>query len=102
MIFFRAFSTAEPGECLGAQHHVAAVEQAEILFVLEGSGEIEEIKRFGEVLQRVVKISGFFRIIQDNEVVAVLGEFVFENGRYQELAGASVQVFTEDALGVPA
>ena len=49
------------------------IEQLVVFPVFKRGREIENIQCFGQVLQGIVKISGFFSVIQDDQVIQ-LGE----------------------------
>jgi hypothetical protein len=77
---------------------VAAVQQAEIFLVFKGRRKVKQVKRVGKVFNRVMKVRGFFRIVQYYKVVQLGAGRVIKNGAYDKLRQAAMQIFKVNPL----
>jgi len=85
---------AESGQGLGAQHHMAAVEEAIVLFILEGGRKVEQVEGAGEVFEGIVEIGRGFGVLADDQVVELAGGCVLKDGGDEEGGGAALEVLT--------
>jgi len=78
---------------------MAAVEEAVVLLILKGRGEVEEVEGPGEAFEGIVKIGCGLTVFADDQVVKLTGAFVLKDSADQKCGGASLEVFAGYPLG---
>jgi len=76
------------------------IQQPEILPVYERSGEEKYIQGMSKIFQRVMHVDGRFGIFTNNNMIELAASLLLKNGTYYKGGSASMQVLTENLLGL--
>jgi hypothetical protein len=87
-----SLSAGKPCQRFGSKHHMRGIEQPVVLPVLERRRKIKQVDGLGKILQGVMKVSGFFRVVADKYMIQLGGGRMQKSRSGNELRTAASQV----------